>query len=100
MLFNYLETEVTIHTGTPKLDNTGKMSADLKSLNFCLDIYIVGSEFEVNTMKLSIYPALCQWCNAWGYFLGKCCYRGNTDQNLEVDQVESMPLIIKAVLKA
>lgn len=63
------ETEATIHLGAPKLDNrrsskiiqsmnkkqgykkTGKTLPGLKSLDFCCDIWRVGSEFGIEDGK-------------------------------------------------
>ncbi len=56
------ETEATIHTGSPKLDNRRfrKTLPGLMSLNFCCDIQMVGSELGVKNMKAWIHPALSQ----------------------------------------
>lgn len=45
----------------PKMAGDGKPLPGLRSLDFCCNIWMVGSEFDVEDMKSWTHPALCQW---------------------------------------
>lgn len=57
----------TIHTGSPKLDNRRLEKCWL----VCCDIWIAGSEFVVNTMKVSILSYI-NGLGWWWFYKDRC----------------------------